>query len=263
MIMEKPRLPISIIIPTYCEEKLLPELLKSIKLQLFQPEEVIVADNNSPDNTREIAKSYGAIVVDGGKVAHGRNCGAAVAKGQLLLFIDADAKLPNKVTLGEAFFEFIRTDSDLASAKYVSDKESSTEFGYIAGKVSFGISNFVRRLQNITHYPRWEGGNFMLMKRNVYDAANGFNENCEMGEDRTFFQDAVRLGYKYRMLKLSIITSTRRLNSVSKVARLALWIATETLLLSVGVYTSSKLMSWFGRKIYGPLGGTPKPDKTK
>jgi glycosyltransferase involved in cell wall biosynthesis len=51
---------ISIVIPTYNEEKYLPRLLKQIKQQDFTDYEIIVADNNSKDKTRSIAKRFGA-----------------------------------------------------------------------------------------------------------------------------------------------------------------------------------------------------------
>ena len=77
----------SIIIPTYNEEEYLPVLLESIKKQDFDDYEVIVADANSTDRTREIAEEYGCIVVDGGLPGVGRNNGARVAKGEYLLFL--------------------------------------------------------------------------------------------------------------------------------------------------------------------------------
>ena len=87
----------SIIIPTYNEEEYLPVLLDSIKEQSFDDYEIIVADANSTDKTREIAKSYGCIVVDGGLPAAGRNNGAKIAKGEYLLFIDGDDLLVNNI----------------------------------------------------------------------------------------------------------------------------------------------------------------------
>ena len=74
---------LSIIIPTYNEEEYLHKLLDSIKSQSFSDYEIIVADANSKDNTREIAISYGCKVVNGGLPAIGRNNGAKVAEGRL------------------------------------------------------------------------------------------------------------------------------------------------------------------------------------
>ena len=96
---------ISIIIPTYNEEDYLPNLLDSIKSQNFDDYEVIVADANSTDRTREIAESYGCIVVDGGLPAVGRNNGARVAKGEYLLFLDSDLELTDDY-LRNVLYEF-------------------------------------------------------------------------------------------------------------------------------------------------------------
>ena len=84
---------LSIIIPTYNEEEYLPVLLDSIKKQNFEDYEVIIADANSTDKTREIASEYGCIITEGGMPAVGRNNGAKIAKGEYLLFLDSDLKL--------------------------------------------------------------------------------------------------------------------------------------------------------------------------
>ena len=85
---------LSIIIPTFNEKKYLPSLLDSIKKQSFKDYEIIVADAGSKDNTADIAKDYGCIVIKGGLLPRGRNNGAKVAKGDTFLFLDADIILP-------------------------------------------------------------------------------------------------------------------------------------------------------------------------
>ena len=87
---------LSIIIPTYNEEEYLPVLLDSIKEQNFKDYEIIVADANSEDKTREIAEEYGCTVIEGGMPAVGRNNGAKIAKGEYLLFLDSDLKLTDE-----------------------------------------------------------------------------------------------------------------------------------------------------------------------
>lgn len=57
---------ISIIIPTWNEENYLPKLLECIKKQTYRDYEVIVADANSTDNTKAIAKKYDCKIVKGG-----------------------------------------------------------------------------------------------------------------------------------------------------------------------------------------------------
>ena len=84
---------ISIVIPAYNEERYLPILLDCIKKQTYKNHEIIVADANSTDSTRQIAKKYGCKVVKGGMPGIGRNNGAKAAKGEMLLFLDADSRI--------------------------------------------------------------------------------------------------------------------------------------------------------------------------
>ena len=83
---------LSIIIPTWNEEKYLPKLLGCIKQQTYINYEIIVADADSTDKTRLIAKKYGCRIVKGGFPAAGRNKGAEIAKGEILAFFDADVQ---------------------------------------------------------------------------------------------------------------------------------------------------------------------------
>jgi len=87
----------SVIIPARNEEKSLPILLRSLREQSFRPYEIIVVDGTSEDRTFEIARREGAIVMPSGPLPAGwlgkpwACCQAAsVAKGELLIFLDAD-----------------------------------------------------------------------------------------------------------------------------------------------------------------------------
>lgn len=88
---------ISIIIPTFNSEKYLPTLLSSIKKQKHGKLEIIIADNNSRDNTVSIAKTFEAVVISvngtAPRVCEQRNEGAKIAKGEYLLFLDHDMEL--------------------------------------------------------------------------------------------------------------------------------------------------------------------------
>jgi len=85
---------ISIIIPVKNEGEILKRCLNSIKNLDYPKEklEIIVADGNSYDNTKEVAESFGAKVVLNEKevVVSARNVGFKVAEGDLIAFTDAD-----------------------------------------------------------------------------------------------------------------------------------------------------------------------------
>ncbi len=85
----------SIIIPTFSEGSYLRETLESIKRQKFQDYEIIVSDFNSVDGTIQIAKEYGATVLNSTKAgaSYARNFGALGSKGKFLVFLDADTTM--------------------------------------------------------------------------------------------------------------------------------------------------------------------------
>jgi glycosyltransferase involved in cell wall biosynthesis len=92
---------LSIIIPAFNEERLIERCLQSISTSLaanIKPvftSEIIVVNNNSTDNTAELARQAGAQVVFEpiNQIGRARNAGAAGATGDWLLFVDADSVL--------------------------------------------------------------------------------------------------------------------------------------------------------------------------
>lgn len=86
---------ISVIVPAYNEEALLPGTLSALRdglAALPAAAELIVVDNNSSDRTAELARQAGARVVfePVNQIARARNAGARQARGVYLIFVDAD-----------------------------------------------------------------------------------------------------------------------------------------------------------------------------
>jgi glycosyltransferase involved in cell wall biosynthesis len=84
---------VSVIVPTYNSAKTLDICLRSVNEQSYPNIEIIVVDNESTDNTREIAEKYGKVFIKGPERSAQRNFGARQSIGQYLVFLDSDISL--------------------------------------------------------------------------------------------------------------------------------------------------------------------------
>src|SRR5579859_7998682 len=91
---------VSLVIPIRDEEQTLPALFRSIRSQLRMPEEVILVDGGSTDNTvsmtRELCNGDARFrVVEAGPATpgRGRNVGVAAAVNDWVAFTDAGIEL--------------------------------------------------------------------------------------------------------------------------------------------------------------------------
>ena len=194
---------LSIIIPTYNEEEYLPTLLESIKKQSFTDYEVIVADANSTDRTREIAEEYGCVVVEGGLPAVGRNNGASIAKGEYLLFLDSDLELTDDY-LRKVLYEFRMEHLGIAitQMKPMSNKVQDKLFHDFANYFMIGVEKIK---------PHGAGCYGIISRKELHDECGGFDESLTFGEDTDYIE---RLAKKepFRVLRNAKIgVSTRRL----------------------------------------------------
>ncbi|MEO1132753.1 MAG: glycosyltransferase family 2 protein [Cyanobacteria bacterium J06639_1] len=85
---------VSIIINNYNYQQFLPEAIDSALNQTYQSIEVIVVDDGSTDNSKEVIDSYGhritSIFQTNSKQGAALNCGFAACRGDLVMFLDAD-----------------------------------------------------------------------------------------------------------------------------------------------------------------------------
>ena len=194
---------ISIIIPTYNEEEYLPKLLESIKSQDFTDYEIIVADAQSDDNTREIAKEYGCVVVEGGLPGPGRNRGAEVAQGEILLFLDSDLELTENY-LSNVIEEFESEDLGIAITQMTPLSEKKRD------KYLHDLANwFMIAVENIK--PHGAGCYGIISKKELHDEVDGFDENLSFGEDTDYIERVAEIS-EFKVLRNARIgVSTRRL----------------------------------------------------
>lgn len=186
---------LSVIIPAFNEERALPLALKS--LELLDPDEVLVVDGGSKDNTRKIAESFGAKVILSKK---GRGLqlrkGAELAQEELLFFMHADCLILDKINLRNlycsglkaGFFKLIYNDNRFSL------------------KVLERLINLRARL---LHLPYGDQG--LFIEKTLYEKIGGFR-------DYPFLEDfdlvlRLRKVSPPKELPGSILVSSRKFNS--------------------------------------------------
>ncbi|WP_100012262.1 glycosyltransferase [Lentibacillus sediminis] len=103
---------LSIIIPARNEESRISPLLQSLQEQHFKAFEILVVDDQSTDNTATVVESFGAKVLknnsEEAEAGKSMACwrGAQHAKGEWLLFLDADTQFTNAGSLEDLLFFF-------------------------------------------------------------------------------------------------------------------------------------------------------------
>lgn len=191
----------SIIIPTYNEADLLPGLLADIRAQRGAELELIVADADSTDGTRRLALDAGAHLVDGGLPAVGRNAGAREARGEWLVFLDADVRVPRS---------FIRKAvAELRDRNLVAGTCPARPISRLTtDRIIHNFANLFIRLnqQSDPH----AAGYCLFVRRDVFERIGGFDESLKVAEDHDLVSRASKLG-PFRMLDSTFIrVSVRR-----------------------------------------------------
>lgn len=202
----------SVIIPTKNEEENIANLLGDIKNQTLQPAEVIVADAKSTDRTREVAESFGARVVDGGMPGPGRNAGAKAATGDVLFFMDADARL-----IHDDFFEVVMAETAergvaCGTCDLVAQEATWLEqFGHMVYNWIVSRSEKGRPIAP---------GTFIFCKRDLHEEIEGFDEEVIFAEDQDYVARAGEKGAFAKLRRPKIGASVRRLRRDGKLATL-------------------------------------------
>ena len=176
---------VSVIIPTYNEEKDIADCLKSLKKQSYHKLEVILVDDGSTDNTLEIAKKTAKtnkLIIKTLKQDHGgpgkaRNLGAKKANGEILVFVDSDMTfdkdyIQNLISpiLKDKEGKIIGTTHDYEIATNT-DKWTSDLWGKI--RVSKEDAKNVKI--------------FRAIRKNKFIEFGGFDSKYGYADDQTFF----------------------------------------------------------------------------
>lgn len=236
---------ISIIIPTLNEERELARTLENLKEPLERGDiEVIVSDGRSKDRTVEIARRYGSrvVVYEGEKrqtIAEGRNLGAAQARGEYLLFIDADVCIPDPVrALRDVVAEFERDPRLVGVTVFVRVRP---EDATLSDRLIFGFMNyFVLAMNNLFRFGGGPG-EFLFVREVAFRSVSGFRGDLAVAEDYDLFRRLKRVGRLMTYSRLTVLHSGRRAHKTGWPKLLFLWAVNN---ISVLLFNRSAHTEW-------------------
>lgn len=207
---------ISVIIPALDEENYIENCLKSVKNQDYKGNyEIIVADGMSKDKTVSIAKKFAdrVVTVEKRGISAGRNAGAEIAKGKVLLFADADTiMLPNVIT------EVVKGMKEKKSAGVVVPVISDDIKKNAAYFTAIGLYRILTKIKLQPVYCVC----FACTKANFIKSGK-FDENINVAEDIDLGQRLKKIGKIVYITSTFVVASSRRLNKWGILKQLRAW----------------------------------------
>jgi glycosyltransferase involved in cell wall biosynthesis len=222
------KLSCSILISTYNWPKALSLCLKSLSLQSVPPDEIIICDDGSSNETKNVIDQFKKVCLiplkhiwqpdEGFQLAKIRNKGFAAAAGDYLIQIDGDLILHPDFVKDHLLFSkkgYFTTGSRVllseeSTKQLIEDSNINLDFSKIKYKNFFNQFRapamwglFATTYKNKRNYKYYvKGCNMAFWKKDIFDV-NGYNEDF-IGWGREDSEIAIRLmnlGVKKRFLK--------------------------------------------------------------
>lgn len=195
---------ISFIVPAYDEERHLPRTLRAIgeaSRGLDEESEVIVVDDDSADGTARVAAAAGArvVAVRHRQIAATRNAGGRAARGDLLLFVDADTTVTGAAVRGAV--AALRRGAAGGGSAFRFDGRVP-----LYGRLLEAAGVRLYRALGLA------SGCFLFCTRAAFDATGGFDERLYGGEEAAFSRALRRQG-RFVVLREAVTTSGRKLRA--------------------------------------------------
>jgi len=187
---------LSIIIPAYNEASVILQTLKQLR-EKHHPDEVIVVDGGSEDDTCTLAQSWAQVIYSEKGRASQMNAGAKQATGDIFLFLHADTVLP---------------------MNGLKDIQQVIESGKQAGRFRLQFDDTSWQMKLYASYTRFPffsyGDQGFFVTRAVFEQLNGFDVKVPF-EDIDFYKRLSQIT-KPVILKSAVTTSARRFQSVGR-----------------------------------------------
>lgn len=217
---------ISIIIPTLREEQFLERTLKNLE-SLSLPHEIIITDGGSTDGTLEIAAKYTDKVTVWKEprrqtFGEAKNTGAALATGEFLVFIDADALIQKPQAFFEELLAAFNKNQKLVALtvplKPWPENRSLKDAFFCAP-----LNWYIIISNNIFHSGN-SSGEFQMVRAETFREIGGFGEHLAAGEDNDLFRRLATHGRTLSYRKLSVQHSLRRAHKLGWLRIYGIWI---------------------------------------
>jgi glycosyltransferase involved in cell wall biosynthesis len=204
---------ISIIIPTLNEEKLLDSMLGQFTHEVIQRYdlELVASDGGSTDQTLAIARRYVHKVVENKDhrkqtISLGRNLGAMHATGEVLVFLNADTLISHI----DQFFHRIREEIALREVAAITcSVEVYPHEQLRVDRWYHGFYNWFFFMMNRVGMGMGRG-ECHIMRREIFDAVNGYAVGIAAGEDYDMFRRIRKLGRIKFLKDVTVYESPRR-----------------------------------------------------
>ncbi len=229
---------LSFIVPAHNEEHELPETLRRLRAAAEvanESYEIIVVDDASTDTTAQIARQAGArlIQIKRRQIAAARNAGGRVARGEIVVFVDADTHIAAEHV--RSAMEALAAGCSGGSARVAPDRQ-----------LPFW-SNVILYAVSMVYFATGLGaGAFLFTRRALFEKVGGFDEQYFAGEE-VYFSLALKKIGPFKILRRPIVTSARKLRMHAP-----RFILSELLLLLLGgkraLRTRERLSIWYDGK---------------
>ncbi len=208
---------VSVIIPTYKRAHLVSQAIESVLTQTYTDYEIIVVNDGSPDNTKQVLASFGdqitAIHQENLGVAAARNAGIMAASGRYIAFVDDDdVWLPNKLEKQIACLE-----SNPKIGLVYSDMFCFNDQGFLP-------DTWAKAYSILPFEPDWSlfvrncipTPSVVVVRRECLEAVGGFDETLMCSEDYDLW---LRISEKFFVYFLNLPLTNYRISANSLSSR--------------------------------------------